>query len=53
MQGQKLTAVVVSPGDDELGELVSVKDSFMVTQLAPTITTEDGYQIYLVSNYCR
>lgn len=53
MQGQKLTAVVVSPGEGELGETVLVRDSFMVTQLAPTTTTEDGYQVYLVNNYCQ
>lgn len=53
LQQEKIDAVVLSPGNGDLGQAISVSTSFMAQQLSPTIVTDDGYTIYQLSRYCR
>lgn len=53
MQERDIAAVVISPGDGELGPGVNLAQSFMMLQLSPTTQTEDGYSVYLVREYCQ
>ena len=52
LQRQNIGAVVISPGDGELGKSVPITTGFMAKYLEPTVVTADDYQIYQISQYC-
>ena len=49
---ENISAVVVSPGESELGSFISIQDSFMIKKLSPTIKTSDNYLVFKLADYC-
>jgi len=52
MGRENISAVVISPGEGELGPFILIQNSFLTKNLKPSVKTADNYLVYKISDYC-